>query len=177
MNIEIKFRKERITLGIIISLLLLIFSVYFIIKPEIFIRNVFMKILYIQILGIIGVVLFSALFFSILKLYFKKYALRINEEFIIDNSRYESLGKIEWQDILKIERIKKKSIEIFVNESVFQNRKLNLIKKFLMFMGNWNYKKSIIISNAFLDCGIEELYDNITKTHQNHKKTTHNSRL
>ena len=177
MNLEIKFRKERITLGIIISLLLLTFSVYFILKPEIFIRNVFMKILHIQILGIIGIVLFSALFFSILKLYSKKYALCITEEFIFDNSRYESLGKIEWQNISKIERIKKKSIEIFVNESVFQNKKLNLIKKFLMFMGNWNYKKSIIISSTFLDCSIEELYENITKTYQSYKKTTHNSGL
>ena len=177
MNLEIKFRKERITLGIIISLLLLTFSVYFILKPEIFIRNVFMKILHIQILGIIGIVLFSALFFSILKLYSKKYALCITEEFIFDNSRYESSGKIEWQNISKIERIKKKSIEIFVNESVFQNKKLNLIKKFLMFMGNWNYKKSIIISSTFLDCSIEELYENITKTYQSYKKTTHNSGL
>ena len=92
MNLEIKFRKNRITLGIIVSLIFLTFSVYFILKPEIFIRNVFMKILHIQILGIIGIVLFSALFFSILKLYSKKYALCITEEFIIDNSRYESSG-------------------------------------------------------------------------------------
>ena len=177
MNLEIKFRKERITLGIIFSLIMLTFSIFFILKPEIFLRNVFMKILHIQILGIIGIVWFSALFFSILKLYFKKYALCITEEFIIDNSRYESLGKIKWQNISKIERIKKKGIEIFVNEAVFQNRKLNSIQKFLMFMGNWNYKKSIIISSALLDCSIEELYENITKTYQSHKKTTHNSRL
>ena len=101
----------------------------------------------------------------------------VNKAFIIDNSRYESLGKIEWQNISKIERIKKKSIEIFVNESVFKNRKLNLIKKFLMFMGNWNYKKSIIISSALLDCSIEELYENITKSYKSYKKTTHNSGL
>lgn len=175
MDLEIKFRKERIILGIMISLLMFTFSFYFILKPEIFIRNVFMKILHIQILGIIGIVFFSALFFSIIKLYFRKYALLITEEFIIDNSRYESLGKIEWQNISKIKIIKKKSIEIFVNESVFQNRKLNVIKNFLLFMENWNYKKSIIISNAFLDCNIEELYEKIIVTYESYKKTTHNS--
>ncbi len=169
MNLEIKFRKERIRLGIMFSLIMLTFSIFFILKPEIFIRNVFMKMLHIQILGIIGIVWFSSLFFSTLKLYSRKYALCIAEEFIIDNSRYESLGKIELQDILKIERIKKKSIEIFVNDSVFKNRKLNILKHFLLFMGNWNYKKSIIISSALLDCSIEELYENITKTYKDFK--------
>jgi len=170
MELEIKFRKERITFGIIFFLIMFTFSFFFIMKPEIFIRNVFMKEFHIQIIGIIGIVYFSVLFISFLKLYSTKYAISITEEFIIDNSRYESLGKIEWQNISKIERIKKKGIEIFVNDTVFQNRKLNLIQKFLMFMGNWNYKKSIIISSALLDCSIEELYENITKTYQSHKK-------
>lgn len=29
-------------------------------------------------------------------------------------------------------------------------------------MGNWNYKKSIIISSALTDSNIDELFENIT---------------
>ncbi|MDK2772970.1 MAG: hypothetical protein KYX68_12200 [Flavobacterium sp.] len=174
MDLEIKFRKKRITFGIIFFLIMFTFSIFFILKPEIFIRNVFMKKFHIQTLGIIGIVYFSALFISFLKLYSRKYAIRITEEFIIDNTRYESLGKIEWQNISKIKRIKKSSIEIFVNESIFKNKKLNILKNFLLFMGNWNYRKSIIISSALTNSDIEELFKNITKAFEAYKKTTHN---
>ena len=89
---------------------------------------------------------------------------------MIDNSRYESFGKIEWKKISKIQRIEKYSIELFLNKSVFEDRKINLLKKFLLFMGNWNYKKSIIISSVALDCSVEELYEEINLAHKKDKK-------
>ncbi|MFT7250866.1 MAG: hypothetical protein ACI9FW_000583 [Flavobacterium sp.] len=164
---DYKFDKKRILLGVFISICMIMFSILFLLKPEVFIRNIFMQTELIQILGITGLAYFLAIFYSVIKLFPRKYAIQITDEFLLDNSKYESLGKIRWQNISKIERIKKKGIQIFVNESVFQNVKLNILEKFLLFMGNWNYKKSIIISSAFIDCNIEELYENIILAYKN----------
>jgi hypothetical protein len=71
-----------------------------------------MKEEHIQIIGIIGFVYFPLLIFSFLKIIKRKYAILITEEFIIDNSKYESIGNIEWKSISEIKRLKKKSIEL-----------------------------------------------------------------
>lgn len=162
MFLEIKFNRSRIILGVLFSLIMLFFSICFIIYPEVFIRNIFMKIYHIQILGMIGILYFSVIFYSTFRLYNRKFAIQITKDFLIDNSRYESLGEIKWSNISKIKRIKKYSIEIFLNESVFHDKKFNVLEKFLLFMGNWNYKKSIIISSALTDSNIDELFENIT---------------
>ena len=167
---KIKFRKVRILLGAFISLLLFLSSFYFLLKPEFFIRNVFTKVIIIQILGVIGMIYFLALFYSILNLFSRKYAIIITDEFLIDNSKYESFGKVEWNTILRIEKFKKKSIQIFVDENVIKNQKMNILENFLVLMHNWNYKRSIIISNALLDCSIEQLYEEIILAHEKHKK-------
>jgi hypothetical protein len=169
---EYKFNKERILLGVFFLLLMLFFSFNFLLEPDKFITNVFTKKEKFQIFGIIGVFLFSASIFSSLKILKRKYAIQITDEFLIDNSKYESFGKIEWKNISKIQRIEKYSIELFLNESVFKDRKINLIKKFLLFMYNWNYKKSIIISSAVLNCSVEELYKEINLAHKKNKKST-----
>ena len=171
---KIKFRKVKILLGAFISLLLFLSSFYFLLKPEFFIRNVFTKVIIIQILGVIGMIYFLALFYSILNLFSRKYAIIITDEFLIDNSKYESFGKVDWNTILRIEKFKKKSIQIFVDENVIKNQKMNILENFLVLMHNWNYKRSIIISNALLDCSIEQLYEEIILAHEKHKKTINN---
>ena len=167
---EYKFNKKRILLAIFVLHLMLFFSIYFLLEPEKFITNVFTKKEKFQILGTLGVFLYSASIFSLLKIFTRKYAIQITDKFLIDNSRYESFGKIEWKKISKIQRIEKYSIELFLNKSVFEDRKINLLKKFLLFMGNWNYKKSIIISSVALDCSVEELYEEINLAHKKDKK-------
>ncbi|MQP24137.1 hypothetical protein GFJ94_03555 [Flavobacterium sp. LMO8] len=167
---KIKFRKVKILLGAFITLLLFLSSFYFLLKPEFFIRNVFTKVIIIQILGVIGMIYFLALFYSILTLFSRKYAIIITDEFLIDNSKYESFGKVEWNTILRIEKFKRKSIQIFVDENFIKNRKMNILENFLVLMHNWNYKRSIIISNALLDCSIEQLYEEIILAHEKHKE-------
>ena len=174
---EIKFKKARLLFGTFFCLIMLSILITFLLKPNIFIRNVFMKSEHIQIIGIIGSIYFLTLIFSILKLFPREYAIQITKEFLIDNSKYESLGKIEWGNVSKIKKVKRKSIELFVNKSVLQSRKTNLVKKILVFMNNWNYKKSIIISSALMNCSLEELYDEINLAHQNHKKSANKSHI
>ncbi len=162
MNKEFKFKKSRILLGILFFSLMLFASVCFLINPELFLRNVFMKVIHIQTLGIIGILYFSVLLFSFFKILRRKYAIQITKEFLIDNSKYESLGEIKWKDISEIQRFKKNNIKLILNKNVFNSKKRNLLKRFLTFMHNWNYKKSILISNALIDCSIEELFESIS---------------
>ena len=162
---EIKFRKEKILFGITFSLFMFLISLSFLIKPELFIRNQFRTVLYIQIFGVIGTVYFSTLLYSFIKLLNRKFAIKITENFLIDNSRYESFGKIEWNKISHIRRVSKNCIELFLDESIYQKSKKNLLGNFLRFMNNWNYNERVIISSALLqDCSIEELYQDIFKS-------------
>lgn len=170
MTKEIKFRKEKILFGITFSLIMFLISLSFLIKPELFIRNQFRTVLYIQIFGVIGTVYFLTLLYSFIKLLNRKFAIRITENFLIDNSRYESLGKIEWNKISHIRRVSKNCIELFLDESIYQKSKKNLLGNFLRFMNNWNYNERVIISSALLqDCSIEELYQDINRAYENHK--------
>lgn len=166
---EIKFKKNRILLGMLFLTLMLFASISFLINPEIFLRNIFMKVRHVQLLGIIGIVYFSALLFSFFIIIRRKYAIQITDNFLIDNSKYESLGKIKWADITKIQRLKKRSIEVFIKRDIYKTKKRNLLKRFLEIMSNWNYKKSIIISSALTDRSIEDLFEDITRTYRANK--------
>ena len=169
MNKKIKFKKNRILLGILFFSLMLFASIWFLINPEIFLRNVFMKAEFIQTMGIIGIVYFPVILFSFFKIISRKYAIVITDDFIIDNSKYESLGKIKWKDISEIQRFKKKNIELILNKTIFKTKRRNLLKRFLTFMHNWNYKKSILISSALMDCSIEELFETISLVYEQNR--------
>ena len=119
-----------------------------------------------------GVLALSTLFFTIINLYKRKSAIIITENFIRDNSKYDSIGTIYWHDIIDIRRINNNGIEIFVNKTVLRKTNLNYIKKFLLFMNNWNYNKSVIITTAFLDCNTEETFANIYSAYLNNKNYT-----
>ncbi len=169
MKKEFKFKKSRILFGILLSGLFLVFAISFLLTPENYIRNIFITVKSIRTLGIIGILFFSSMLYSFVMLLPKKYSIQITEEFLIDNSRYESLGKIKWKDITKIERVKKYSIKLTLKNSIFTTKKVNLLKRFLLFMNNWDYKDSIIISSALCDCGIEELFENISEAYKKRK--------
>lgn len=106
--------------------------------------------------------------YSFLRILFRKKAIIITKEYLIDNSKYESIGKIKWKDISKITRVKKNNIQIFLNPIRI---KTNPLKTFIRFIGpNCEFRKSILISDTLLDCSIEELYKTISKTYKEYKK-------
>ena len=125
-----------------------------------------MKAEYIQLIGLVSLVFNSALLYSFLKILPREYAIIITDDFLIDNSKYDSIGKINWKGISKIQRLKKRNIELFLDKNILRNKKRNWLKKFIAFMTNWNYKKSILISSALLDCSFEELFESIIDAHK-----------
>ena len=170
--IEIGFRKSKILLGVTFVLIMLFVSIFFIYEPERFLRNVFSTPGHVRNIGIAGALFQSVLLYSLLTSFGKKHALIISDEFIIDNSTYGSIGKIYWSDITEIKRTTKMSVELILKASAFEDINDNLIKKFLRFMTNWSYNKSIIIPIALLDYRKDELHKLIMKNHKRNKNYT-----
>ncbi|VXB19607.1 conserved hypothetical protein [Flavobacterium sp. 9AF] len=176
MENRINFNKKRIVFGILFIIVMLSISIWFILEPKIFIRNFLMKEWHITLLGIIAMMYFLALLYSFLNLVPRSYALIITEEFFIDNSKYETIGKIRWDEIYKIKRIKKNCIQIFLKKGIIQRVNNNLLKKFLRWSHNWDYKNSIIISSALLECDIDYLEKKIMQAYKKSKRAPNSPR-
>jgi hypothetical protein len=151
--ISFRYNKKRIGFGLVFFIVLNVIGIWFIVEPEIFIRNFLMKEEHIQLLGILSF-LYSLLMLCsyIILLFNKKEAFIISDNYLIDNSRYESIGKIHFSEIHKVKRVKKYSLEIVLKESVFKNKRLNILRKILLMANNRNFKNSIIISSALMNC-------------------------
>lgn len=171
MHKNIKFNKRRIAFGLIFWVIMLLISVWFITEPELFIRNFLMKAKHIQFAGGLGIFYFSLLIFSFVKILHRKIALTITEDFFFDNTSYESLGKIDWKEVSKIKRKKKRNIEVFLNKPIFDKNGINIVKKILLISKNWNYKESILISSALMECSIENLFQSMKISFEDYKRT------
>lgn len=166
---EIKFKKSKIFYGIILYMILIFFSVLFITEPKIFIRNVFMKEWNIILLGVISSIYFMIQLFSFFYIAMKRNGIIINNEYFIDNSKYEAIGKVKWNEVSNIKRIKKTGIQIFFKENLNKRLDINFIQRFLLIMHNWDYKNSIIISSALLECDVDCLEKNFVEAYKKSK--------
>ena len=122
-----------------------------------------------QIIGILALPFFVALLFSFSRLLTRKYAIIISDDYLIDNSRYESFGIIYWEEISKLRRKGETNVVLVLREPSIKRKGLSFLKKYLLFMHNWNYKDGFLISSALLDCSIEELEKVISGAFRNAK--------
>lgn len=143
-----------------------------IIKPEDFVNHFFATESKIIITGLIFEVFFIPLLFSFIYILPGKVALVITDNYLIDRSRYESLGKIYWSEIAKIRVVKKTYLRITFKKPIFKERKIFFLKQILLFMLNWKYKDSIIITTGFLECDIDYLKNEILSAYRNYKRKT-----
>ncbi len=158
----IKFKKSKVLLGIVFFAVYFAIALYFVLYPEGMMEHLHSnnKQL-VQIPFFIASIFPLLILYSFLRILFRKKAIIITKDYLIDNSKYEALGKIKWDDITKIEKLKKRSIQIFLNRTSI---KTSPLKTFIRFLTNWKYKDSIIISDALIDCSRDELYK-IIKEH------------
>ena len=175
MESVININKWRVLYGITFCIIMLGISIWFISEPKIFVRNVFMREWHIILLGVVVLISFLALLYSFLRIISKSYGIIITEEYFIDNSRYEAIGKIKWNEVSKIQRIKKTSIQIFFKKNLSERINNNLLKKFLLMMHNWDYKNSIIVSSALLECDINYLEKKLVQAYKKAKLSEINS--
>lgn len=165
----IKFKKRKVLLGIVFFAIYFAIVIGFIFYPEGMMKHLHTKDKkLVQIPFLIVSIFPFTMLYSYLRILFRKKAIIITSEYLIDNSKYESFGKIEWKDISKIRRVKKNNIQIFLNPI---RLKTNPLKTFIRFIGpNSEFRKSILISDTLLDCSIKELYKTISKTYKEYKK-------
>ena len=166
MNKKYYFNKKRILLAILFFLIENAVSVWFILEPEKFIGNVFMTNEHIQIIGFLAFTYSLIMILSLFILLFRKNeALIISNKYLIDNSKFESVGKIYFSDIQEVKKFGKYNIEIILKDSIFKIYKLNIFQKIAYLSNNWYFKrKSILITGQLmLDCNRDELKKNILK--------------
>ena len=110
----IKFKKRKILLGIVFFAIYFAIVLYFIFNPERMMEHLHSKNeKLVQIPFLIFSIFSFLMLHSILRILFRKKAIIITKEYLIDNSKYESFGKIKWKDISKIKRVKKGIFKYF----------------------------------------------------------------
>lgn len=150
------------------ALLFVSMGVWFVVNPPASKHGLFSNPVLIVILGVVTIVFFGFLGFSILrKLPDDKPGLIINDEGILDNSSPLAAGLILWDDILEIRTITISSqnmLEISVkNPEEYINRQSSFLKRKGM-QGNYKmYGSPIYISANSLTVGFQELHDLIQK--------------
>jgi len=144
------FNRKRIVLGIVFFLFFSIIALWIIIEPKAFIRKVFMVQEYALLLGSFQLTYSLLMIYAYISLLLsKKEALVIRDSCLVDNSRFESLGKINFDEISEVKKFKKNSILITLKKPILK-RRISTLKKIVLIMNSWKTKNSIVISTALL---------------------------
>lgn len=173
---EFIIKKNRGKIGGLIFFLCLLnfISAFMIFNPDLFISTFTKNSLFIFIVGILCFIhSFLMIISNILVLINKEAAVVITDSELIDNSNYESLGAIEWSDIVKIETFstysgKYMELTIGNKEKYLKKYKKNLLKRYLIFMNNWKPRETIILNSRKLNCTFEELESSIVTRWRNY---------
>ena len=168
---EFTFNRKRIVYGILGSVVFFVFSLWFICAPEIFRNHFLMNSVLTQIFGFIASGYYLLTLYSFVGLLFRgNVAFIISDSYLVDNSRFESIGKIYFNEICKIKRIKQHSLEITLIEPIFKSRSLNVLQKILLIANNWNPKNTIVVSSLMFNCDRETLRRAILEAMGNAKR-------
>lgn len=142
LDIIIPLSKAKITWLLVGCLIFIIFGVLFVISPATFVSPIMRSQEVIRISGIASIVFFGVcIAFIFRKLFDTKPGLTIDQYGITDNSNANSVGLIEWYDIIEIEKKKILSNNFLIihtnnPQKYFDRAHTKFAKKIL----NMNYK-------------------------------------
>ncbi len=179
------FDKKRI---ILIIATLLVFSagaVWFIKDSEMFmkvflIKAFFKKKEYFQLFGYVSLLSGLVMIYAYIMLLFrKKEALIIAGDYLIDNSKFESVGKIHYNEIKKIKKFKKYNVELVLKDEVLNLKKLNFLQKVVFWLNHWYSQRfSVFITCAHIrHCNRDQLYNILTESYQKWKSRRLNKKF
>lgn len=130
--------------------------------PPIFI---FIEIIFIKIISVVCVIFFGLCgVYAFIKLFDNKPGLVINNDGIIDNSSYTSVGLIRWENITNVntrEFYGVKCLTIEVNNAEEILSKQTGLKKLLFDLHKGYIDSPVQISSTALKCDFQELYNTI----------------
>lgn len=168
MEIRYGYDKFRITASILGFLIFFVMGWVLLCKLEIFKKEVFIKYFFVLIgVFFLSIMILQIITFTIL-LFRKTPAIIITEEYLIDNSKYYSFGKIPWNKITSINVIKhsnnRETIELVLSSDFSNQIKLDILKKILLWLDNYGDKSKIVLRNTFIDSEMEEFKNKIIIT-------------
>ena len=160
-KIEIPLNKKKISLILLGSIGFVTLGLLFTLTPETFTSTRHPSELLTRIIGIISWSFFGiGTVFGISKLFDKSAGLTINDNGIIDNTNFASVGLIKWEDIKKIKSDKLASTDfilIYVKNPKAYLEKTTFIKRKLM-LGNMKmYGTPLSLSSMTLKCDYKYL--------------------
>jgi len=167
-KIEIPLSKVKITFILTGAVIFIGLSIFLIIRPELLLSSLFSNKSILRIIGIAAVIYFGSYpIFIARKLFDKKAGLTIDENGIMDNSGYTSVGIIEWQDITGIRRVKAASNKILVIQTDVPDKYIGRAKYFIskraMKENLKSYGSPLVITSKALKIKFNEL-ENLIKT-------------
>jgi hypothetical protein len=129
--------------------------------------NVFMKDYHVLIIGYSCGLLSALKVVSILLMINRKIAIVVSDEYIIDNSSFESLGKIYWSEVIGVQVKARGNLKIEVSNINLKLKKKAFLHKILLHIHNLDYRNSVVISSALLSCTFEEFEKSILTAFKN----------
>lgn len=170
----IKLSNKKFLLSITGSSIFIVLGILFIIVPELFITFLVKNTLFINFFGVLSVFFFGFILVTLIKkrLFDKNIGIEVNEEGIIDNSSFVSIGLIKWEDIVSIEKSNVMSTHfLLINVKNPENyiKKAKGIKSKLL-RGNYkSYGTPISISSNFINCNFAQLEDILLSSFEKYK--------
>ncbi len=128
---------------------------------------------FIKIVASLGVFLTAiAWFFVFLKIFDRKPGLVINDEWILDNSSFLSVGLIKWDNIsnVAVNNIRKQKILTITlkNPDEFMEKQ-NVVKKFCFKLNHKYFESPVQISDSALKYDCQKIYEIIKRKIASHK--------
>ncbi len=173
-KIEIQLSKLKIGLLFIGALIFVILGIQFAINPEEWLSLRSKSPEFVRIMGLISVVFFGICgIFIGRKLFDKKIGLTIDERGITDNTNATSIGLIEWEDIMGVDKVEIASSKILIIKTdkpdKYIQRAKNGISKRAMKANNKMYGSPISIISSSLKMKFNEL-ENLIKSELKRRK-------
>lgn len=173
-SIEIKISNKKFSLLVVGCLIFITLSILFIIKPDDFVTFLVRNTLFIKFAGILGLLFFGFALYSMIqkKILDGNIGIIINDEGIIDNSSFVSVGLIKWEDIVSIEKSNVVSTSFLLIKVKDPKKYIDATKgiKSKLLKGNYNsYGTPISISANFINCSFTQLENVILNSFENYK--------
>ena len=167
-RIEIALSKRKLILLFIAGLVFVIFGCLGAVNPEDFVSTIFRNSMVIRISGIAAVCFFGiGIIFISRKLFDNKPGLIIDEYGITDNTNATSIGLIEWNDIIRVEKKQVMFTKFLIlhtnNPEKYIERAKNFISKRAVEMNSKTYGSPISITSNSLKINFEDLETLITR--------------
>jgi len=168
---EIKLLKGKLFLFFIGSFAFFLLGIYTILYPDEMSTFLNRPILA-RLIGILTFLMCGILMVVLLKVYFNKKGLIINEEGIMDYSSMLSGYLITWNEIVAIRKVNIRSLTILLIDIEKPNEYINQfgrLKSWWLRLSANSYGTPISLSSYFLDCKTDELEIYIRDAYQKYK--------